>query len=566
MTRPADRQWLSMYSRPFPDVVEPECGSALEAFRRNAEAAPGARLLTYFDTELTFGEVDRLSDAFAVALTERGVRRGDRVAVYMQNNPQYVVSLLAAWKIGAVHVPLNPMLRETELRYHLGDCGAVVLVVLDSLWEDIARGAVSSTPVRHVITTSAQDMQTRNDVRLFPNPDRRTIGDAEDMLDVLRSFDGRRPEPFAPALDDPAFLCYTSGTTGTAKGAKSTHRNVVVLSQVVRDVFGLTPESAVLGLAPLFHITGLVVQLIPCLLSRSAIILSHRFQPDVMLDSIREYRPTHAVGAITAYVALTQVPGNTHEDFASFVRIYSGGAPISPATADAFKQITGHQILGAYGMIEATGATCLGPAGYPAPVDPGTGALAVGIPIPGTTVRIVDEDGNEVPAGTPGEVVFEGPGVIPGYWNRPDATAETIRDGLLYSGDVGVINEDGWVFLVDRKKDLINCSGFKVWPREVEDALNENPAVKESAVVGVPDAYRGESVKAFVSLKAGAVATPESLREFLADRLAAYKRPGTIEILPELPKTASGKILRRSLRTAPQGLSSAELKLTCREI
>ena len=559
MTVSAARPWQSMYSRSFPDTVKPEHNSALEAFRRNAEEAPDVRLLTYFDTELTFRDIDRLSDAFAVALAERGVQRGDRVAVYMQNNPQYVVSLLAAWKIGAIHVPLNPMLREGELRYHLDDCGASVLVALDSLWEEIGRGAVSATAVRNVITTSALEMQTRDDVRLFPRAEQRNLDDAEDMARLLRAYDGRQPIPFSPELDDVAFLCYTSGTTGKPKGSMSTHRNVVVLSQVVRDIFELTPDSRVLGLAPLFHITGLVVQLIPCLLSRSVVVLSHRFNPDVMLDAIREHRPTHAVGAITAFVALMQVPGSTREDFASFARIYSGGAPISPATASAFKRFTGHQLLGAYGMTEATGATCLAPAGVTPPVDPGTGALAVGIPIPGTTVRIIDDDGNEVPAGTAGEVVFNGPGVSPGYWNRPQATAETIRNGLLHSGDIGVMDEDGWVFLVDRMKDLINCSGFKVWPREVEDALNESPSVREAAVVGIPDAYRGESVKAFVALNAGADATPESLRAFLVDRLAAYKRPGVIEILPDLPKTASGKILRRALRGDQPGLPAAEL-------
>ncbi|MDH6285012.1 class I adenylate-forming enzyme family protein [Prescottella agglutinans] len=564
MTPSANHPWTSLYTNTSSESNAPEFGSVLDAFRRNAEEYPDSRLVTYFDSVLTFGDVDRLSDAFAVALSERGVRQGDRVAIYMQSCPQYIVCLLAAWKIGAVHVPMNPMLRESELRYHLDDCGALVLVALDSLWEESGRRAVDSTNVQSVITTSAQDMQTRNDIRLFSDARRHTMHDSEDMVELLRSFDGRQPKPFTPEPDDIAFLCYTSGTTGKPKGSMSTHRNVVVLSQVVRDVFELGPASTVLGLAPMFHITGLVVQFAPCLLSRSAVVLTHRFHPDVMLDSIREYRPTHAVGAITAFVALTQATGSTREDWSSFTRIYSGGAPVSPATATAFERFTGHQLLGAYGMTEATGATCLGPAGMSAPVDPSTGALAVGIPIPGTTIRIVDDAGTEVPSGTPGEVVFEGPGVCAGYWNRPEATAETIRSGQLYSGDIGVMNEGGWVFLVDRKKDLINCSGFKVWPREVEDALYENPAVREAAVVGVPDPYRGETVKAFVSIAPGHTATPESLRDFLADRLAAYKRPAVIEILSDLPKTASGKILRRALRPDPQGLPSAELNTTRR--
>ncbi len=558
-----NRPWQSMYSKTFPDVIEPEFGSVLDAFRANVARTPDARLLTYFDAELTFGQMDRMSDAFAVALVKRGVDTGDRIAVLMQNNPQYVVSLLAAWKLGAVHVPLNPMLREGELRFHLEDCGAVVLVALDSLWEEVGRNAVPSTAVRAVITTSAREFQSRNDARVIPAPIERSVDETEDMVRLLEQFDGQRPATrYSPALDDVAFLCYTSGTTGAPKGAICTHGNSVVLAQIVRDVFELESGSTVLGLAPLFHITGLIVQFGPCLLSRSSIVLSHRFHPSVMLDSIREYRPSHAVGAVTAYVAITNVEGSAREDFASFERIYSGGAPISPTTSNAFRDFTGHQLLGAYGMTEATGATCLAPLGYPAPVDAGTGALAVGIPIPGTSVRVVDDSGVEVPSGTVGEVVFSGPGVIPGYWNRPEATAATIRDGFLYSGDVGVMNDEGWLFLVDRKKDLINCSGFKVWPREVEDALYEHSDVREAAVVGVADSYRGESVKAFVALRNGSTVTPESLQDFLTDRLAAYKRPSEIELMSELPKTPTGKILRRSLRGTNGGLNFAEMRPT----
>lgn len=378
-----------------------------------------------------------------------------------------------------------------------------------------------------------------------------TASDTRDFDSLLDEFVGQQPRWHEPSPDDAAFICYTSGTTGPPKGAVCSHRNVLAVARATCKVATIGAHSRVLGLAPLFHITGLMVQLVPALISPCPLVLSFRFQPGVMLDSIREHRPTFAVGPITAYIGLLQDPGFSQSDFASFDRVYSGGAPISPASARSFEERTGKQLLGAYGMTEATAATHLTPKGMRPPVDPDTGALAVGLPTPGTTVSIVDDEGVEVPSGTAGEVVLSSPGVISGYWQNPEATAATVRDGRLYSGDIGVVDDDGWLFLVDRKKDLINCSGFKVWPREVEDALYEHPAVREAAVVGVPDPYRGETVKAYVSLKEPGSIGGAELSDFVSDRLAAYKRPGTIEVLDELPKTSSGKILRRALRDAP---------------
>jgi long-chain acyl-CoA synthetase len=537
-----------MYPAPLPDVIVPEHRSALAAFRDQVRHRPAAPLVTYFDRTLTAAELDRHSDALAAELEQHQIRRGDRVGLHMQNMPQFVIALLAIWKIGAILVPLNPMLRTRELEHQLSDSGAVALITLDTLWEEAGRDAAAGTAVKLVITASAVDLQSRNDARLFAGVRRAVPPDAEDFAALLTAGAGSRPAPREPALDDVAFLCYTSGTTGPPKGAVSSHRNVITLAQVIRDFTELNAGSRILGLAPLFHITGLMVQLIPALITGVPIVLSYRYQPGVMLDAILEYRPTFAVGPITAFIGLLQDPGCTRGHFQSFDRIHSGGAPISPATARLFEERTGHQLLGAYGMTEATSATHLGPKGYPAPVDLSSGALAVGIPTPGTTVRIIGDDGVEVAPGTPGEVVLESPGVCSGYWNKPGETAATIRDGRLYSGDIGVMDKQGWLYLVDRKKDLINCSGFKVWPREVEDALHEHPAVREAAVVGVPDAYRGETVKAYVSLNAGAAVAPGELIAFAGERLAPYKRPRLLDILPDLPKTSSGKILRRLLK------------------
>jgi long-chain acyl-CoA synthetase len=268
----------------------------------------------------------------------------------------------------------------------------------------------------------------------------------------------------------------------------------------------------------------------------------------VVLDALRECRPTFTIGAITALNALIGAPEFSKDAFSSFEVIYSGGAAISPTAEKAFLAATGKQVHNAYGLTETTSPMTATPFGAPSPVDPTSGALSVGVPVPNTIVRIVGDDGADVPLGEVGEIVAQGPQVVAGYWGKPDETAANLPGGALKSGDVGFMNPEGWVFIVDRKKDMINASGYKVWPREVEDVLAEHPAVREAAVVGVPDEKRGETVKAYVSIKPGATVTPEELIAHCKERMAAYKYPRIVVLLDELPKTATGKILRRELR------------------
>jgi long-chain acyl-CoA synthetase len=311
---------------------------------------------------------------------------------------------------------------------------------------------------------------------------------------------------------------------------------------------GLTPSDGVLGVAPLFHITGLIGHMAVALLVPCPLVLAHRFHPEVVIDAIREHRPTFTVGAITVFISLSGVEGVSKEDFASFRAIYSGGAPIAPAVTDQFLARTGLYIHNIYGLTETNSPSHAVPMNVMAPVDPNSGALSIGVPVFNTVVRILDEKGNEVPVGEIGEIATSGPQVVPGYWNKPEATAASLPAGELRTGDVGFMDEQGWFYLVDRKKDMINAAGYKVWPREVEDVLYGHPAVREAAVVGVPDEYRGETVKAFVSLKPGSSATPGELIEYCKAHMAAYKYPRSIELIDELPKTTTGKILRRELR------------------
>jgi long-chain acyl-CoA synthetase len=262
---------------------------------------------------------------------------------------------------------------------------------------------------------------------------------------------------------------------------------------------------------------------------------------------------TFTVGSITVFIALMNAPNANSAALATLTKIYSGGAPIPPSTVTAFSDTFGQYIHNCYGLTETTSPSHAVPLGGQAPVDQASGALSVGVPVYNTIVRIVGEDGHDLPAGEIGELVTSGPQVVPGYWNKPEETAKALPGGALHTGDVGYMDRDGWFYLVDRKKDQINVSGYKVWPREVEDVLYEHTAVREAAVVGVPDPYRGETVKAYVSLKAGRTVTPAELAAHCKERLAAYKYPREVEILDELPKTVTGKLLRRELRTRTQG-------------
>jgi long-chain acyl-CoA synthetase len=310
-------------------------------------------------------------------------------------------------------------------------------------------------------------------------------------------------------------------------------------------------QDVVVGLAPVFHITGIIAGLGVHVLTGAPIVLLHRFDAAETLRAIERWRGTFMVAASTAFIALSNHPSLPGRDVSSLTKTPSGGAPVSPALADRVREATGWVLRGAYGMTETTSPTHLGPVGFEPPVDPESGALSVGVPVPGAQVRIVDiVTGDDVAPGEPGEIVVSGPMVVPGYWQLPDESAHAIRDGWLHTGDIGKVTEDGWLFVVDRLKDMINAGGYKIFPRDVEDVLYQHPAVREASVVGVPDEYRGETVKAFVSLVAGATATPEELIGFCKGRMAAYKYPRAVEILAELPKTTSGKLLRRELRDA----------------
>ncbi len=508
-------------------------------------AAPReATALVYFDRTLTYGDVDRLSDRVASRLAQKGVERGDRIAVILQNVPQFVIVTVATWKLGAIVVTLNPMYRTAELVKLFRDCEPKVVVCHDDQWDNVNLAAAGLDPAL-IFWTSAREFQSRNDARVLPAPGVAPAGYA--LADVFAE-DVSTPQFSMPGPDDVALLLYTSGTTGVPKGAMLTHRNLVANALVCREHFELTRQSRIFGLAPLFHVTGFEIQLVAAFAARAALLLTYRFHPLVALDTFLERKPTFIIGAITAFIALMNQPNARSCHFDSFVHLYSGGAPIAPSVVEAFARRFGRSIRSSYGMTELTAASHLAPNDGRIPVDPQSGALSIGKPTPGVDAVVVDDERRPLGPGEHGEVVVRGPGVMAGYWRKPDETAEVLNEGWLHSGDVGFFDDDGWFYLVDRKKDMISASGFKVWPREVEDVIYAFPGVREAAVIGVPDPYRGETVVAFLSVQPDAAIDVAALKRFCRERLAAYKCPVDIHVLEDLPKTESGKITRNTLR------------------
>ena len=545
-----DRPWLQQYDPGMPSDIDTEFATGLDMFRAAVDRRPDDVLLQYFDHAMTAAQVDEATDALAAALVADGFEAGDRLAVYLQNVPQFVLAMVAAWKAGGIMVSINPMNKTRELEFLLSDSGASVLVCLESLYAETAEGVVASgtTAVRSVITTSELDYLGDDVPALLAPSTRARPAGTLDLVELIAAHHGQRPEERSLTADDVAFLTYTSGTTGPPKGAMNTHRNVVFNSQAYRQWMSLGPDDVVLAVAPLFHITGLIAHLTVGLLVPMKIVLGYRFDPATVLDLIERHRPTFTVGAITVFIALMNDPSREGRDLTSLTKVYSGGAPIAPTVVERFQAEIGSYIHNIYGLTETTSPSHGVPMQKIAPIDPTSGALSVGVPIFNTVVRVVDEQDKDVPPGEIGEFVTSGPQVVSGYWDKPEETAHAIPGGALHTGDVGFMDEDGWFYVVDRKKDMINAAGYKVWPREVEDVLYQHSAVRESAVIGVPDEYRGETVKAFVSLRPGEEVSEAELIAFCKERMAAYKYPRSVELVDELPKTVTGKILRRELR------------------
>ncbi len=515
------KPWLTKY-RSSVELPIP-AWSMIEAFERTVKAAPDAPAIYHFEEIISFGALDKLADSFAALLEGWGIGKGDRVAVALQNDPEFAIVQLGTWKRGAILVPLNPMFKEKEIVYHLADSGSRVWIALDTGYAEQALAAgVERVVAARDLRTQLAAQEPGSSVRLDVGP------------------------------EDIALLVYTSGTTGPAKGAIILHRNVAFNAEVYRTWMEIGPADVILGLAPLFHITGLVAQLALCYSAGIPLMLFHRFDAALVLRLSRLWRPTMCVAAITAYIALMNETG----ECPNFLpKCFSGGAPVAPSLTGRFEARFGTYIHNIYGLTESASPTHAVPLGARAPVDPASGALSIGVPVQNCEAKVIslDDPDREMAPGEAGELALKGPMIFPGYWNKPVESERAFHSGFFRTGDVAIMDEQGWFYLVDRKKDMIIASGFKVWPREVEDTLYQHPAVREAAVIGVPDEYRGETVKAFVALKEDYVGQVQEaeLVQFCRDRLAAYKYPREVAFVAEIPKTATGKFLRRQLRRTP---------------
>ncbi len=491
----------------------------MEAFAARARQFPENTAVFHFETRVSFDSIATEALRFATQLAQWGIGPGDRVALSLQNDPDFLIAQYGTWMLGAIVVPLSALLKEREIAFHLSDSGARAYISRDEIFAAHGRHALGSTQVSHVLLSSQ--------FSALPPPD-----------PTVR---------ISPGLDDAAYLVYTSGTTGHPKGAISRHRQIAFNARVFQTWFNATENDVIAGMAPLFHITGLVAQIALSALSGAPLILAHRFQAAEMLRLIELHRATISVAAITAYIALLKEPGS--QQLPHWTKCGTGGAPVPPSVVEQFERRFGVRIHNTYGLTESNSPSHLTPIGATGPVDPVSGALAIGLPIPNSVAKIVhpEEPSRELPPGEPGEIALQGPMIFDGYWNRPEESAAVFHEGFFLTGDIGIMDAEGWFYVVDRKKDMIVASGFKVWPREVEDVLYQHPAVREAAVVGIPDDYRGETVKAIVATRSPV--TEAEIIEFCKERLAAYKYPRQVEFVEEIPKTASGKFLRRAFRT-----------------
>ena len=531
----ADRPWLSLYPPDMRDeLLYPS--HPLHAYLENAAARhPDRDAIVYYDGEglrelsrTRYRALAETSARFASSLAEMGVAKGDRVAYFLQNSPELVAAFYGILKAGAVGVPCNPMYRRDELAVQLEDSGARV-VVCDAGLLSIVREARPGTDVERVVVVGG--------------------GEADDFQ---RLVDAGRPDASLPRVDaerDLALLCYTGGTTGVPKGAMLTHRNLVVnAAQFARWYRCVEGVEVFISCLPLFHIGGIAGAMSVPVAAAGAMVLFRRFHARGVLQAIQDYRATRFPGVPTMYVAVMDVEDAADYDLGSLTHSRTSAAPLPPSVKRAFDGLVGRKVL-----VEGYGLTETSPLTHANPPDVAREG-SIGVPLPDTDAMIVDADDGSGPlaVGQVGELVIRGPQVMRGYWRRPRETAEAMAGGWFHTGDLARVDDDGYFYVVDRKKDVINAAGFKVWPREVEEALQRHPAVKLAAVVGVPDAYRGETVKAVVVLRDDCASNRQGLeRELMGwcrGELAAYKRPRVLEFRDSLPMSAAGKVLRRALR------------------
>ena len=557
--------WLGHYDPGVPPTLVPyPRRTLLDYIAESVARNPKHPALLFKGSTITYGALDRLSDAFAAALSGIGVRRGDRVATLLPNCPQFVVAELATWKIGAILAPLNPLYAQEELETALLESGATAMICLTRYYARVKQ-AQARTPVRHVIATNIKEYFPPLLRLLFTLVREKRDGDrvAVDPGDyefgaLLAKHRGAKPERAAISPEDPAVLLMSGGTTGTPKAALGAHRVYTFTGLQIKSWNGSVlegPDDVCFVPLPLFHVYANVgIQALAFVNGSTLALVPNPRDLNDLLATIKRVKPAFFSGVPTLFIALINHPDvqRGKADFKSIRICFSGASALLADTKQRFEAMTGGRIVEGYSLTEAMMALCVNPAGGPNKLG------SVGMPLPDVLVRIYDaEDGVSVLAAKEvGEICIAGPQLMDGYWNRPDETAKVLRqhadaDGTrlwLHTGDLGYLDQDGYVFIVDRKKDMIKTSGFQVWPREVEEVIAGHPAVAEVGVAGVGDPVKGEVVHAWVVVRAGCETNEQELRAYCREHLAPYKVPAHVEFRLELPKTMVGKVLRRALR------------------
>jgi long-chain acyl-CoA synthetase len=537
-----NKPWFSSYPQDVPrNLKYPEV--PLHAIlEKTAKEHPEKTALTYSETSITYAKLDMLSSRFAAALAALGVQKGDRVAIFLPNIPQFVITYYSVLKAGAVLTAISPLHKEREVAYQLRDSEAETIVALDTL-HPIVETVWLKTKLKNAVVTRLEEYASENPVASSKIPQAQNVHSFQDLME----------EPAAPphvhvnAREDLAALQYTGGTTGTAKAAMLTHANLVSNAVAFAAwIRGASPDTFLTAL-PLFHIYGMTTSLnVPISLAATMVLLP-KFDPPTTLETIQRHKVTIFCGVPTMYSVLLASPALCNYDLTSIRVCISGASPLPPQVQKRFMNVTGGFLAEGYGLTEASPVT------HCNPVDRTMKSVkvgSIGLPLPDTDARIVDVETGEktLGAGKTGELAVKGPQVMRGYWRKPEETALVLRDGWLLTGDIAHMDQEGYFYITDRKKDLIKYKDYSVYPRELEDVLYEHPAVKLCAVVGKPSPVVGEVPKAFIVLKDGAEATEAEVMAFVKENVAPYKAVREVEFRQELPISAAGKVLRRALQ------------------
>ena len=550
------KPWLDHYDEGIPRTLKPYPEITLiETLRETVQLKPDFPVLRFKGADMSATQLEQLSNAFGAALIARGVKKGDRVAMVLPNSPQSFISFFGIWKAGGIAVPLNPLYTESELEFALQDSGATAAIVLSSFYNKI-KNIQSHTKVSYLIATNIKEYLPPMLRILFTllkekNEGYRINLQAGDVWlgKLLRQSASAAKPSVEVKPNDHAIFLFSGGTTGIPKCAIGSHQGLVISGMQISSWFRHNFkewEGSVMQNMPLFHVYGLAGVMPTGLVGHNTLILipNPRDMKD-LLDTIKKDQPSFLPGVPTLFIALINHPKviSGEVSLRSIKNCISGAAPLMYETKQRFEELTGGNIVEGYAMTESMMATAITPVN--GTYKPGS----TGLPVTDVEIRIMDaETGQiEMPSGQVGEITMRCPQLMLGYYQHPTETANSIRDGWLFTGDLGYMDEDGYLFIVDRKKDVIKPSGFQVWPRDVEEVIATHPAVAEVGVAGIPDAYSGEAVKAWVVLREGQQLGEEELRQFCHAKLTGYKVPKYIEFRSSLPKSMVGKVLRREL-------------------